>query len=99
MTLNSNFPKKRGRPLGSTNKRKVAKKVASQNRSFKQLNAEASQVVKKEREIQLLREHAELLMERTALKVKITNLEHQAIGYRAVISYLEHQLVTIGNAK
>ena len=36
MTLNSNLPKKRGRPLGSKNKRRVAKKVAPKEKSFKQ---------------------------------------------------------------
>ena len=98
MTLNSNSPKKRGRPLGSKNKRKrkpAMKKSVGENTTFKQLNAEA----KKEREAELLKEHAQILLDRSALKVKVTSLEHQAIGYRAVISYLEHQLVTIGNAK
>ena len=97
MTLNS---KKRGRPLGSKNKRKPAmKKGIGETTTFKQLNAEAGKVAKKEREAELLKEHAQILLERSALKLKVTNLEHQAIGYRAVISYLEHQLVTIGNAK
>ena len=102
MTLNSNLPKKRGRPLGSKNKSKrskIAKKVqVGETTTFKQLNAEATRVAKKEREFALLREHAELLLERTTLKTKVLNLEHQAIGYRAVISYLEHQFInTLGN--
>ena len=106
MTSLSDFPlaKKRGRPVGSTNKRRrgrpVKKMQVGDTTTFKQLNAEAGRVAKKEREMELLREHAELLLERSALKVKITNLEHQAIGYRAVISYLEHQFIsTLGNKK
>lgn len=104
MTLNSNSPKKRGRPLGSKNKRykRPAMKKSKDSTTFKQPNDGADRVlnvVKKNRELELLREHAEILLERSALKVKVTSLEHQAIGYRAVISYLEHQLVTIGNAK
>jgi hypothetical protein len=95
MTSNSNLPKKRGRPIGSKNKRykkPAMKKGIGETTTFKQLNAEAGRVAKKERELALLREHAELLMERSTLKIKVANLEHQAIGYRAVISYLEHQL-------
>jgi hypothetical protein len=98
MTSLSKFPliKRRGRPLGSTNKRgrPAMKKGIGETTTFKQLNAEADRVAKKERELTLLKEHAELLMERSTLKVKVVNLEHQAIGYRAVISYLEHQLGT-----
>jgi tRNA A37 N6-isopentenylltransferase MiaA len=93
--------KKRGRPLGSTNKRKrkPAKKMqVGDTATFKQLNAEASRVAKKERELNLLKEHAQLLLDQSRLNAKIVNLEHQAIGYRAVISYLEHQFITtLGN--
>ena len=86
MTYLSNFPlkRKRGRP--------AKKKQGGEGTTFKQINAESAQVAKKEREFEILREHAELLMERTTLKLKIANLEHQAIGYQAVVSYLEHQL-------
>jgi hypothetical protein len=106
MTSPSDFPlaKKRGRPLGSTNKRKRGKSIkklqVGETTTFKRLNAEAGRVAKKERELELLKEHSELLLERSALVVKVTNLEHQAIGYRAVISYLEHQFITtLGNRK
>ena len=44
MTSNSNFPKKRGRPLGSTNKRKVARKVARTDKSFKQDDTQKAMV-------------------------------------------------------
>ena len=71
--------KKRGRPLGSTKK-----KSASKDKTFKQS--------KKTREEELLSAHIDLLFERNDLKKKIANLDHQAIGYQAVISYLEHKL-------
>jgi tRNA A37 N6-isopentenylltransferase MiaA len=93
MTSHSELPikKKRGRP---------AKKMqVGDTTTFKQLNAEAAKFAKKEREMELLREHAELLMERTNLKLRVSNLEHQAIGYRAVISYLEHQFITTLGSK
>jgi hypothetical protein len=40
MILSSNLPKKRGRPLGSRDKRarKVAKKVGSKSKAFKQVD-------------------------------------------------------------
>ena len=79
MTLNSNLPKKRGRPLGSKNKRKVAKKVGSKDNAFKQAD------VKKF--IQDLNDN--VVTEQEAI---ILNLEHQIVGYKAVISYLEHKL-------
>jgi hypothetical protein len=70
--------KKRGRPLGST------KKPAAAIKTFKQSN--------EIQEEKLLQAHIDLLVERGQLKSKIANLEHQAIGYQAVVSYLEHQL-------
>jgi molybdopterin converting factor small subunit len=79
MTLNSNLPKKRGRPLGSKNKRKVAKKVGSKDTAFKQAD------VKKL--IQNLNDSVA-----TEQETIILNLEHQIVGYKAVISYLEHKL-------
>jgi len=84
MKSNSNFPlaKKRGRPVGSLNKRKVAKKVVAKDSSFKRADAD-----------KLLENILtnELVVEQ---ETKILNLEHQAIGYKAVISYLEHKLGT-----
>jgi hypothetical protein len=85
MTLNSNLPKKRGRPLGSRNKRarKVARKVASKDKSFKQPKTNQND------------SHKELLTRLVKeLADKIKSLEHQSVGYRAVISYLEHKLGT-----
>ena len=72
----------------------LKKKRGGKGTTFKQTNKESSQVAKKEREFEILRDHAELLLERTGLKLRVANLEHQAIGYQAVISYLEHQLET-----
>jgi hypothetical protein len=84
MTSNSDFPfaKKRGRPLGSKNKRKVARKVAGKSKSFKQ--PDDSKLLEK-----ILK--TEFLLDQEAV---ILNLEHQVIGYKAVISYLEHKLGT-----
>jgi hypothetical protein len=83
MTSPSKFPlkKTRGRPLGSTSK----KKPAAARKSFKQPNAAAQ-------EEKLLQAHIELMVKTSDLRKNIANLEHQAIGYQAVISYLEHQL-------
>jgi hypothetical protein len=48
MILSSNLPKKRGRPLGSRDKRarKVAKKVGSKSKVFKRSNASGSKLKK-----------------------------------------------------
>ena len=81
MTLNSNLPKKRGRPLGSKNKRKVAKKVGSKDNAFKQAD------VKK-----FIKDLNDNVV--TEQETIILNLEHQIIGYKAVISYLEYRLGT-----
>ena len=82
MTSNSNLPKKRGRPVGSTNKkRKVAKNVAAKDGLFKRFDPAAT--LEKIRAIDAMVADQER---------KIINLEHQIVGYKAVISYLEHQL-------
>jgi hypothetical protein len=96
MTSLSNFPKKRGRPLGSRNKRykRPAMKKAKDTVTFKQPDINPLKLDKKEHEAVLLRERSDRLVEICTLKTKILNLEHQAIGYRAVISYLEHQFIT-----
>jgi len=90
MTLNSKKPiaKKRGRPLGSKNKRKVAEKVASKSKLFKQVD-EKFRLIPKVPSIP-----ARILVKKMYedQEVKILNLEHQIIGYKAVISYLEHML-------
>lgn len=84
MTLNSNLPKKLGRPLGSKNKKRiVAKKSSAKDHKFKQPKINQSDAHKV-----LL---TTLIQELTD---KIKSLEHQSVGYRAVISYLEHKLGT-----
>jgi len=85
MTSNFNFPKKRGRPVGSKNKRykRPAKKSAAKDGLFKQFDPAAT--LEKIRAIDAMVADQER---------KIINLEHQIIGYKAVISYLEHKLGT-----
>lgn len=70
--------KKRGRPLGSKNK----KPRATKDKPFKQFNP-LQQALKKIAELQLIRSN---------LHNMIDNLEHKAVQYQAVISYLEHKL-------
>ena len=87
MTLNS---KKRGRPLGSTNKRKVARKIASKDKAFKQVNEQL-------RSMPNIPPIPMSVIKDSMIKdqeIKILNLQHQAVGYRAVISYLENKLGT-----
>ena len=90
MTLNSNLPKKRGRPLGSKDKRarKVAKKVGSKNKVFKQVDKNLRSMPNiPPIPVRILKD--EIVKDQ---EIKILNLEHQIIGYKAVISYLEHML-------
>jgi hypothetical protein len=88
MTSNSDFPlaKKRGRPLGSKNKRTrtvAGKKYTFKKKAFKQPKINQSDAHKI-----LLTTLVQELTDR------IKSLEHQSVGYRAVISYLEHKLGT-----
>jgi hypothetical protein len=88
MTLSSNLPKKRGRPLGSKNKRKVAKKVGSKSKAFKQVDKNLRSMPNiPPIPVRILKD--EIVKDQ---EIKILNLEHQIIGYKAVISYLEHML-------
>jgi hypothetical protein len=91
MTLNSNTPKKLGRPVGSKNKRKrVAKKVGSKDKAFKQANEQLGR-------IPTIPPIPMSVLKDSMIKdqeIKILNLQHQAVGYRAVISYLENKLGT-----
>ena len=82
MTLNSKKPiaKKRGRPLGSKNKKPATKKV----KTFKLHDIE-SRALAKIVELEKIRQN---------LHNVIDNLEHQAVQYKAVISYLENKLET-----
>jgi hypothetical protein len=95
MTLNSKKPiaKKRGRPLGSKNKNKRVRKVAGKEYTFK--DKAFKQVDEKFRSIPKVPPiPARVLVDKMYedQEVKILNLEHQIIGYKAVISYLEHML-------
>jgi len=90
MILSSNLPKKRGRPLGSKDKRarKVAKKVGSKSKAFKQVDESLRSMPNiPPIPVKILKD--EIVKDQ---EIKILNLEHQIIGYKAVISYLEHML-------
>lgn len=93
MTSLSKFPlkKRRGRPLGSTNKRvrKIAgKEYVFKDKTFKQVDEQFRSAPKiPSIPVRIIKD--EMIKDQ---EIKILNLEHQAIGYRAVINYLEHQL-------
>ena len=97
MTSLSDTPKKKlGRPVGSKNKvvRKVAgkefvfrKKEAAATKSFKRITIDQQKAYES-----LLDDNIQLMMDNKELVNRINNLEHQAIGYRAVVSYLESQV-------
>jgi len=72
--------KKRGRPLGSKNKPKRGR--PAKVKTFKQFDVE-SRALAKIVELEKIRENLHNL---------IDNLEHQAVQYKAVISYLENKL-------
>jgi predicted transcriptional regulator len=79
----TSLSKKRGRPVGSKNK-VVVKKPAASSKPFKQSATEAAVHRLMDANLSLIKDNNQLL------KV-INNLEHQIIGFRAVISYLENQ--------
>ena len=70
--------KKRGRPVGSKNKNPVTRNV----KTFKLRDIEG----------RALNKIVELEKIRQNLHNVIDNLEHQAVQYKAVISYLENKL-------
>jgi|LakMenE18May11ns_1017448.scaffolds.fasta_scaffold8448729_1 hypothetical protein len=82
--------KKMGRPVGAKNMKVIA--VSTSNTSvkgrlkspvgFKDVRAEGER----------LQADEERLMQLIELQRMVKSLEHQAIGYRAVISYLEHTI-------
>jgi len=74
--------KKRGRPLGSKNKAKRGRPAAKKANTFKQFDVESRSLTK----------IVELEKIRQNLHNVIDNLEHQAVQYKAVISYLENKL-------
>jgi predicted transcriptional regulator len=71
--------KKRGRPVGSKNKSKP-----EATKTFKQSSTEAAVHRLMDANLSLIKDNNQLLK-------AINNLEHQIIGFRAVISYLETQ--------
>jgi len=74
--------KKRGRPLGSKNKAKRGRPAAKKANTFKLRDIEG----------RALSKIVELEKIRQNLHGVIDNLEHQAVQYKAVISYLENKL-------
>lgn len=70
--------RKRGRPVGSKNK------PAAKVKTFKQSDSDAAIHRLMDANLSLIKDNNQLL------KV-IENLEHQIIGFRAVVSYLEAQ--------
>ena len=86
-SLSKPVAKKRGRPVGSKNKRvrKVAgKEYTFKDKAFKQPKPAAAD--------NLMNDNLRLIQDNGRLLNAINNLEHQVVGYRAVISYLENRL-------
>jgi predicted transcriptional regulator len=83
MTSLSKFPlaKKRGRPVGSKSK---TKQKPAATKTFKQSAADAAVHRLMDANLKLIGDNNQLLK-------AIENLQHQIIGFRAVISYLESQ--------
>jgi len=63
------------------------KPVAAANKSFKRPVNDQHKVI-----AQLLDDNLKFMRDNKELVNRINNLEHQAIGYRAVVSYLESQI-------
>jgi tRNA A37 N6-isopentenylltransferase MiaA len=85
--------KKRGRPVGTKNKPKV--KVALSKKIQKTVTKVNWERLAKQLQTALNDEIVEnngLFTKIDELKFQVANLEHQAIGYRAVVSYLENQI-------
>ena len=76
--------KKRGRPLGSKNR-------ASNPKPAKQFDWESLARQLKDALKEEIRNNNELNEQVSDLKYQVSNLVHQAIGYRAIISYLENK--------
>jgi len=86
MTLNSNLPKKRGRPLGSTNKR--TRTIAGKEYTFK--DKKFKQVAKKVApEDQPFKQNSKV---KVALKTIVEGLVDEINRQRTIISYLEDKL-------
>jgi hypothetical protein len=99
-SLSEVIKKKVGRPLGSKNKPKkiilsrseveFANKVGVSTKDYAKQKIKINKETKKLEAAQDARLN-DLAYQQTLL-ARIKNLEHQAVGYRAVISYLSHQL-------
>jgi hypothetical protein len=78
--------KKRGRPAGSKNKPKaVATKAKAVD--WEKLCKHLQSALRDE-----FADNEKLVTKVKEMEFKVANLEHQAIGYRAVVSYLENKL-------
>lgn len=95
MTISLSKPvKKVGRPLGSKNKKIILSRPEVTKIGISTADY-AKQKIKLNKKPQVTRPNKERLNDlsyQQELLVRIKNLEHQGIGYRAVISYLSHQL-------
>ena len=76
--------KKRGRPVGSKNK--VSKLKPAKQFDWEALARQLEEALKQE-----IRNNNELNEKVSDLNFQASNLVHQAIGYRAIISYLENK--------
>ncbi len=82
--------KKMGRPVGVKNMKVIA--VSTSNTSVKRLLKAPVGFKDVRAEGERLQADEERLAQLIELQRTVKSLEHQAIGYRAVISYLEHTI-------
>ena len=99
MTSLSDNPKKLGRPVGSKNKPKKIILTRGEVELANKMGVKTEDYAKHKLKLGKKRKPAAAKTERLndqlnqqSLLAKIRNLEHQAVGYRAVISFLCHQL-------
>ena len=76
--------KKRGRPAGFKNR--VSKSKPAKQFDWESLARQLEEALKEE-----IRNNNELTEKVSDLNFQASNLVHQAIGYRAIISYLENK--------
>jgi hypothetical protein len=76
--------KKRGRPVGSRNRARKPK--TAKQFDWEGLARQLEEALKEE-----IRNNNELSEKVSDLNFQASNLVHQAIGYRAIISYLENK--------
>lgn len=76
--------KKRGRPVGSKNR--VSKPKVSKQFDWEGLARNLEDALREE-----IKNNNELAERNSDLNFQVSNLVHQAIGYRAIISYLENK--------